>query len=220
MFPSLQKIKRCLVGDRYFHMLNGVNLYARKCSTREEYLELYCSKLKEMGQYHRDVLETRILPRVNNKINGRVISFNTISFCEFSGVEEDMPHTLGDTIFLPTVFWNQPLQIQVSTMHHELIHIYQRRFPEETDRYIQDKLKYRKWGLKNMFSNIRINPDTCQSELYQKIDSGNVYAPCFKSRIPSSVNDITVKCIVGDIDGAPQLSVEYEHPYEQMAYSI
>lgn len=219
MFPTVEKIRYTLTTESYFDLLTPINLYARKCDTKDKYFNLYCSSLKQISGDKRKYMEDIVLPRVNNVILDRIIPFHSVSFCEFSNIESNMPHTLGNIIFLPSSFWNHPVGSQVNTVRHELVHIFQRRYKEDTDKFIQEKLGYRIWGYKNMFNDIRINPDTCYAELYQHVDTGNVYAPCFVSDKPSSVRDIVVKCVVGK-NISSIAPIEYEHPYEEMAYFV
>jgi hypothetical protein len=145
------------------------------------------------------------------------MKWQSIKIVEFSGVEDDMPHTFNSTIFLPSSFWKMTYPFQKSLIRHELVHIFQRRFQEETEDFIYNTLHYRRWGPMSTFTNIRINPDTCYCSLYENIYDNTVVAPCFRSSNPSGVDDVANVYVHGR-GGFENL--KYEHPYEFMAYLL
>jgi hypothetical protein len=89
----------------------------------------------------------------------------------------------------------------VKLLIHEKIHIYQRKYKKDIKLY----LKHNQFTPIYRRKNSRANPDLDSFTYYNK-KNGRKYESNYRTSKPSSITDITNK--------------RYEHPYEEMAYSI
>lgn len=112
-------------------------------------------------------------------------------FLIFTKGEGGLPHTHGTYIMLP--FEALKHNITASTLIHEKIHIFQRLYPIETNKYLNIPIT----GFVYPEDNMRANPDTNRI-LFDD------YRPLWMDN-PSSLLDITDKL---------------DHPYEVMAYKF
>jgi hypothetical protein len=108
--------------------------------------------------------ERKILNSISKNINARVMTA--------SNREENMPHTLGEYIILPSNFKDLTPQVQTSIVKHELVHIEQRK------RKINECI-----DIVSLQPLRRINPDTndCFTPGYLWV---------YSSEYPKNVNDV------------------------------
>lgn len=218
MFPNPRAVIIEVCRSGFFKALDSINLMARGALSQEGYATKYFKSLKKISDEHITYLEEDLLPTINTTILNRTIKWSDIRLIEFNGVENNLPHTIGSIIFIPVEFWKCNRNLQKRIIRHELVHIFQRKFPDDTNRFIEENFGYRYYAPRESYSTIRINPDTFHAGLYQNIRTGEVFAPMFKSSRPTSVEDVHVTCIVPNTGKI--IPLENEHPYEMMAYTL
>lgn len=118
--------------------------------------------------------------------------------------ENGFPHTRYNIIFLSPLFFRQ--RDKLNTLEHECIHIFQRFYPSDTEKYLNSMGFQKKGDFKTLFPEQyklkRSNPDI-DNNIWTDSD-GNFMFPIFSSNDPKSLNDV--------------ISHDMEHPYEWMAY--
>lgn len=119
--------------SNYFNTFNSNDFKVRNCTSIQNCKELYKNNLLEFNDY-----EKKILNNLINKTNALIKiypSFYKIEWklCKTSvKLEEGFPHTHGDIIFLSHNFFNQKENENITTIIHEKLHIYQRKYPKKT----------------------------------------------------------------------------------------
>lgn len=175
----------------YFSYFNKINMKARACSNLTDCKMMYKKELMVI-----DLMEERsmvwlmesmlnLIDKVKPKF-ASAIKYIHIKFAKTSSrLEGDMPHTHKNVIFLPSYFWNKVWQNHQkyltsrnesiikdtvkqygSTIIHELIHILQRQFQSEFDKFYEANWNFIKFDSLNEIDKIhnivdrnRVNPD-------------------------------------------------------------
>jgi hypothetical protein len=121
--------------------------------------------------------------------------------------ENGLPHTRNDTIIISTSqIMNSNLNDLSTTLVHEKVHLFQKKFKNETQRYLKNK-QYIIIDKINKNDNIRANPDT-DNNIY--VDNLN---RTYKAEyLPDAVDIQDVKLYKNN--------QTYEHPLEAMAIEI
>jgi len=215
--------------DRYVKNLSRYDLYARKVSTHNEYIEKIVKTTLSFTQYEKDLLircteKADIFFRnvkyddlcYNNNIIGTDIAnikwifANTHSVDDMKNnieyeYEEGLPHTRENIIFLSKNVLNYIEDDLVKTLIHEKIHIYQRLNVQLFDKIIKCM------GFKQIFlvndEYVRSNPDT-NSNIYIDNKTNKTMVCFYRSDKPTGINDVIMT------------NHSLEHPYEKMAYEI
>lgn len=117
--------------------------------------------------------------------------------------EQGLPHTIKDMIIIYRHDVHKSTEELIKTLIHENVHLYQKRYPEDTLCYLSENgfSFYKKKDSDNSCA----NPDT-DHNIYQ--DDTKKYKLEYNSSSPSSISDVT-----HNRDGG-------EHPFEKMAYTI
>ena len=116
--------------------------------------------------------------------------------------EEGLPHTIKDMIILYRHDVNNSIEELTNLLIHENVHLYQKKYPDDTLLYLsQNGVSFYK---KIKESDSAANPDT-DNNIYE--DHSKIYKSEYKSSSPSSINDI-------------KNNIHEEHPLEKMAYDI
>lgn len=196
--------------DRYVATLSPADLYARRVSTPEQYLQRivpaampFPSDAQERVQkacaqadaYLRTVKETKMaeIPWLVALTHGR----------EY---EEGLPHTRQNTIFLSTETLKEDQDRLTQTMIHEKVHLYQRRYPEEVaGRILRDG--FTRWRERASMPLARANPDL-DAWVYLDRASKEPMVAIYTSSKPAGITDVVIT------------DPSNEHPYEKMAYDI
>lgn len=121
--------------------------------------------------------------------------------------ENGFPHTVGGKVIILSrkLLDSETDDELVKTLIHEKIHLYQSKYKDDVDKYLNEKkIVYHKERQEN--DNIRVNPDT-DNNIYKN----NVFYYMAKFNNNSSS--------IGDVSYYNNDKI-YEHPYEQMAYEI
>ena len=219
--PNKVYVNNTIDNSLYFQSLNHLDLIARGgLSTIPSYIALYKSKLLTFSSAESKILN-QLIANISMNYTNLYPKLNAIlwKLIKFNGIENNFPHTLGDIIFLPELFFERSIQNQIETLIHEKIHVYQRLYPIETSMFIT-KLGYEVWDIQNKYKNIRTNPDTNQF-IYINTSTGTVQAQVYNSEMPKSITDSHLEKLVGDIPwDVPECIKQQDHPYEIMACGI
>jgi hypothetical protein len=203
--------------DGYFQSFSPYDYMARGVQDKESYLKKIQEGLYELDHDDKEKIRQTFyqifqrLPKIKlSYFDGEKASLLPIKI----GVIKDrkyeggLPHTRGDNIIM---MGNQTIQKDKDnfkkTMVHELVHLYQKRYPKENEEYQREKGYYR-WRRKDVNDRIRANPDT--DEFIYKNKKGEVMKTVYKEN-PKSMEDVVTY---------PKDTQSYEHPNEAMAIEI
>lgn len=203
------QIQTYLHNSAYFENMNTKDLIYRdsRCISHDHCKKLYIDGLRDLTQNEHEYVRNLV-----RKVDQALKPYHKISsipwkFMIFTSVENDMPHTHADIIFLPPRFFDAssyPESLALNTLIHEKVHVYQRHFPLETNLLFT---KYWKYSIASIQKpqdgrSYRSNPDI--TKILYKDDNNQLIIPAYKPD-SSSIRDI--------ID-------RRDHPYEIMAYLI
>lgn len=186
----------------YFQRMSKADLLARSISSQQGYIKLYTDSLQSFSAAEKQTLRDLI-----RQASEAIAPYKNLSSLDWklikidSNIEMGWPHTLGDVIILSNKFFQLPPEKQLTTIIHEQIHVYQRRFPIETNHLIESW----KFKILNRMENIplaRNNPDL-NSFVYGK--GTTEYVQLYNSATPKDLSD------------SSPASQEGEHPHEMMA---
>jgi hypothetical protein len=211
MFPSVASTVEMLStqGIKFFEDMTPLDLQARNTTSRDAYKHTYMTSIVPFNKTERRLLNNQVTHM--DKMCAMFPRLLSISwkFAKLKpGIEDDFPHTLGDTIFIHDKLLSSGDARIRSTLIHEKIHVYQRQYGVQTHMLVCNVLGFTPFDVKTRFPKIRNNPDT----------NGVVYTfgtslanPCYQAYNdkPKSLSD---SMVYG--------SCEYEHPYEAMAYIL
>ena len=216
----------------------------------ENYIELYWSNMNEtdlrirkqnnlyesntyvkLSVTHNKIIENDI-KYVNDKIsmykNLKSIKFKTV-FYKDGLVENNLPHTHGNIIFLPyNRYFLLSTNSRYTLLFHELLHIFQRTYPIQTH-----KLLLHVWKLKvncHKSSFMKTNPSRNNPDLNQLIyNSKFIYYEKYKedaNHLTNShvhkirLNESSDSNAYDDLISSFPIPIQYEHPFEVMACVI
>lgn len=150
-----------------FENFNETDKKVRKyAKSNQEYVANYVANSKKINLVKFHILLRNDTLEIDTKLKrgeGKIINCIDWKFCILNdGVENNFPHTINDVIFLPQSFINWEKDDRLRVLLHEKFHIYQRRYPCETNTLY---LKY--WRLQPFILNehsstrihMRFNPD-------------------------------------------------------------
>lgn len=213
--PSMVHINNTIDNAYFFRRMNEMDLKARGASSIGEYIQTYKNSVVPFTPQEKEKL-LELTRKADEVLSGYKIGDIPWRFAKLSNnIEYGYPHTLADTIFLSSI-------PSVQTLIHEKVHVYQRLYPIETSRLIQDVWGFRtKEKLENI-ENARNNPDN-DSFLYGK--EGYFVAQVYSS---AALHDSLPQIIYADkIEpatpqklGMPSSVKQIEHPFEMMACLI
>jgi len=198
--------------DDFFARMSSYDLIARNATNVKDYQKLHNSAVR-MSDVSQITKEADELLADYPLLYNIPWSISTIS----DDIENGYPHTLDTTIFMPKG------TMSTETLIHEKIHVFQRLYPELTDRLI------RSWGftVSNMGRHPlqRNNPDLPANNY---VFNGWVIFQKYNSKKPTSLADSHVVAIntttreekrldKASSLGFPKYVKQIEHPYEIMA---
>lgn len=206
--------------DTYIFNLSPLDLHARKAASYQEYEQASAKSARNFTPS-----EVFTLTRAAKKADS-IMSKITLEGCpsfsenllkipwifastEGTTYEDGLPHTRLNVIFLSSVAITRLFANEnelVRTLIHEKIHIQQRLHPMETLALLKER-GYIQWKERLGVPRIRANPDL-DSWIYIDPNTKQQMAAYYTSDTPTSIADITLT------------SVNYEHPYELLAYEV
>jgi len=215
--------------DKYVNNLSILDLYARKVSTPNEYIDKIVKTTISFTQYEKELL-SRCAKKAdiffrnikyedlcyNNYIKGydiadiKWIFANTHSVDDIinnieNEYEEGLPHTRENIIFLSKNVLNYIEEDLIKTLIHEKIHIYQRQNEPLFNKIIKC-MGFKEILLSNK-EYVRSNPDT-NSNIYIDNRTNKTMVCFYRSNNPTGINDVIMTNHL------------LEHPYEKIAYEI
>jgi len=203
--------------DHYYQSFSKKDLSMRKISSDEDYHFIIKKSCKDFSVYEKNKIigcvsnVDSILKKVNEpwfdgvKACGSQWKFGCVSGKLYEG---GLPHTRNDVIILPEYAITNYTDAELSRLIlHEKIHVYQKMYPQDIDKYTQYHHFYKKMRREEV-DGARANPDL-DEWIYN--DSNNQYYMALYKADSSNITDVTFY---------PNNSHFYEHPYEKMAYDM
>lgn len=201
--------------DNFYKKLKPIDLLVRKVDTVEEYIQLLDNSVDEFT-----LDEMRKLTKAIETCDHYLQSINKPGFNGFKcknipwrigcivgkEYEAGLPHTRGDVVILPRYKLNQSEKMYTRTLIHERIHIYQKKYPDDIQKYLKHNGYIRHKPINR--SKTRANPDVDDWTYTDK--DGKIMSAEYKKHA-KSLRDVIFK---------PKDVYEYEHPLEKMAIEI
>jgi hypothetical protein len=210
--PSKTNTNNTIDNSNFFSRMSNIDLKARGASSIDEYKETYKKAISSFSEKEAGALDVLVKQASIMLARYEKISRIPWKIIKSSGIEERMPHTIGDIIVLPAKFLEESHDKQVETLIHEKIHVYQRTYPIETSKLLL-ALGFKHWKQGRSVALLRNNPDN-DSSVYSL--DGIAQAQVYTSQEPKSIRDSELKTLDGE--GSWNLPVQQkEHPYEVMA---
>jgi hypothetical protein len=221
--------------DRYVANLSPLDLYARKVSSKEEYINIIKGEATHFNKGDKLILDkcTKKADELLRNININTISSESnmdyskyLNYKDIANIkwvlaitrndnggkyEDGLPHTRKHIIFLSQDFLNYSEDEIIKLLIHEKIHIYQRH-NEALFKTIIYNMGYTEISLDNEISHdklkyVRSNPDV-NNNIYKNVHTGKLMICLYSSDKPKNINDIIIQ------------NYSMEHPYEKIAYEI
>jgi len=203
--------------DGYVQNMTPYDVMAMKSGSKSEYLEKSCEDARDFTDEEKRIL-TKVCKKVDNYIrfklrkipfidNQKLANMKwVLSKTEGEWYEGGYPHTRFDIIFItPKVIKYKELE---RTMLHEKVHVYERMFPRDMERWIKF-MGYTPYKRFNEYKYARANPDL---DGWVYLDPlGNETLAKFNTETPKGIDD-------SDYPGG--MNYMAEHPNETLAYYI
>jgi hypothetical protein len=220
IFLSKSELEKYLIKDydNYYKNFNETDFKVRNIKSLDEYNEIIKKSCDNISDKEQEYLSKCI-----NNANIKISNFKDtlkgfdgkkcsklewkIGLINDDNYEAGMPHTRNDIIILPKKLLSMSETKLISTLIHEKIHIYQKQYPNDIELYLKEN-GFKKHSHKSNFNNIRANPDL--DEFVYTNKNGQLMRSIYNNNA-TNVNSVTI---------IPINSVEYEHPFEYMAYYI
>lgn len=210
IFLSKTTMKEFLIADKdsYIRGLTKSDLIARNVKSKKEYLHTIVNE--SCGDFTNNERKkiASYLSQIKNKLFGLTyqnIHFKDIIECNFvfakvigKKYENGLPHTRSNVIFI------QSRNINATTILHEMIHIYQRKYPLQTNEFIKKTFSCLPHTKIKAYPLIRANPDL---NIWCYVCDGVLWKYEYKNKFPRSINDVKIE-------------THPEHPFEEMAYLL
>jgi hypothetical protein len=221
--------------DRYVAKLSPIDLYARKVSSNEEYINLIKGEATHFNKGDKLILDkcTKKADELLRNININTISSESnldyskyLNYKDIANIkwvlaitrsdnggkyEDGLSHTRKHVIFLSQDVLNYSEDEIIKLLIHEKIHIYQRN-NEALFKTIIYNMGYAESTdgqeiSKDQLRYVRSNPDV-NNKIYKNIHTGELMICLYTSDKPKNINDIIIE------------KYSMEHPYEKIAYEI
>jgi hypothetical protein len=205
--------------DKYFQSFYDIDLKVRKINNINDYYKILYNSLCNPDN---DIINkiTNCIYKINVKLNNYIkknnyyYDINLIKFINLkwkigltcnTEYENGLPHTRDDIIILNKNRINNYNELRImKTLIHEQVHIYQKKYPDEMNKYLINN-RFKKIKKIEMNDNIRANPDL-DNFIYQD-ENYKIYKAVYNENA-NSIEDVTYY---------PFNSQSYEHPNEKMA---
>jgi hypothetical protein len=218
IFLSKFELEKYLIKDYddYYKYFNETDFKVRNIKSLNDYYNIIKKSCIDISKQEQEYLN-KLINIANEKISKYYIKgFNglkcsklewKIGLINDDNYEAGMPHTRHDVIILPKkILFNDNLNL-ISTLIHEKVHVYQKKFPKDIEIYLKEN-GFKKHSHKSNFKNIRSNPDLDDFVYTNK--NGQLMRSIYNNNA-TNINSVEI---------IPINSVEYEHPLEYMAYYI
>ena len=221
--------------DRYVAKLSQLDLYARKVSSKEEYINIIKGEATHFNKGDKLILDkcTKKADELLRNININTISSESnldyskyLNYKDIANIkwvlaitrndnggkyEDGLSHTRKHIIFLSQDVLNYSEDEIIKLLIHEKIHIYQRQ-NEALFKTIIYNMGYVEISPNNEISSdklkyVRSNPDV-NNKIYKNVHTGELMICLYSSDKPKNINDIIIQ------------NFSMEHPYEKIAYEI
>jgi hypothetical protein len=221
--------------DRYVAKLSPIDLYARKVSSNEEYINIIKGEATHFNKGDKLILDkcTKKADELLRNININTISSESnldyskyLNYKDIANIkwvlaitrsdngskyEDGLSHTRKHVIFLSQDVLNYSEDEIIKLLIHEKIHIYQRN-NEALFKTIIYNMGYAESTDGQEISQdklryVRSNPDV-NNKIYKNIHTGELMICLYTSDKPKNINDIIIE------------KYSLEHPYEKIAYEI
>lgn len=130
---SKQELRYIINTLEYFESMSALDLVARHVETKEEYKQLYLNSYEEFTDEELSILSA-VIKDIDYMTLGtkkyKVIPWKFVKVN--SNIENGYPHTLKDVIVLNSRVLESSNKDLINTLTHEKIHIYQRKYQDET----------------------------------------------------------------------------------------
>jgi len=203
--------------DHYYKSFSKKDLSMRKISSTEDYHFIIEKSCRDFNVYEKNKIINcvskveSILKSINDPwFDGIKACKTQWKFGCVSGklYEGGLPHTRYDVIILPEYVVTNYNDAELSKLIlHEKIHVYQKMYPKDMDKYTQYHHFYKKIR-RNEVHDARANPDL--DEWIYNDSNNQSYMALYKAD-STHITDVTFY---------PNNSHFYEHPYEKMAYDM
>lgn len=203
--------------DHYYKSFSKKDLTMRKISSADDYHFIIEKSTRDFSVYEKNKIigcvsnVESILKKINEpwfdgvKACGSQWKFGCVSGKLYEG---GLPHTRYDVIILPEYVLNNYTDTELCRLIlHEKIHVYQKMYPTDIDKYTQYHHFYKKMRRRDV-DDARANPDL--DEWIYNDSNNQSYMALYKAD-SSNITDVTFY---------PNNSHFYEHPYEKMAYDM
>ena len=221
--------------DRYVANLSPIDLYARKVSSKEEYINIIKGEATHFNKGDKLMLDkcTKKADELLRNININTISSESnldyskyLNYKDIANIkwvlaitrndnggkyEDGLSHTRKHIIFLSQDVLNYSEDEIIKLLIHEKIHIYQRN-NEASFKTIIYNMGYAESTDSQEISQdklkyVRSNPDV-NNKIYKNLHTGELMICLYSSDKPKNINEIIIE------------NYAMEHPYEKIAYEI
>lgn len=218
--------------DKYVANLSPLDLYARKVSSKDEYINIIKNEAIHFNKGDKLILDSctkkadELLRNINiNNIStesnldySKYLNYKDIANIKWvlaitksdngGKYENGLPHTRKHIIFLSQDVLNYSEDEIIRLLIHEKIHIYQ-RYNEALFKTIIYNMGYADSHdiPREKLKYVRSNPDV-NNKIYKNKNTGELMICLYRSDKPQNINDIVTQ------------NYSMEHPYEKIAYEI
>jgi hypothetical protein len=218
-FLHEEETKRILTQNRdhYYDTFSALDKKARNIRDIEE----YTGRIEKSASYFTYAEKERVMQCMEPIftffvtlkypwLDGEKLNRIPWKIAIFSGYdyEHGLPHTREDVIlFCRERFASYNTDTLIRTLIHEKIHIYQKLYPDDTERF-KEEYGYEKVNRRVDNPTIRSNPDL---DAYVYRDKDKQIQACYYHPTASSVEDVYY---------SPENDQKSEHPHEYMAIFV
>jgi len=227
-FLDKKELKNILLkNDDFYSTLFPVDLEARHVTSISDYKDKIRSVVTEFSFLEKIILVVCMfradqkLKNISEKYFDGKKAVQDIEWrigcVEGREYEYGLPHTVGTTIiFTKEMMEDYSWTDLIDTLVHEKVHLYQKRYPEDVDRYLSEK-GFVVDKKRSEADRIRANPDINQT-VYKRVYGGNG-----NNKENNDDNDKYRMQYVSrpvNITDTIQKDHRKEHPFEEMAIDI
>lgn len=199
--------------DGYVRSMTRLDLIARGAATHEDYIESAVSGARDMTSIDILTLSSALRKIDDYLLNAFDLPIDAkklraipwiIALTAGREYENGYPHTRGNVIFIEQNLLSSG--DLTSTLLHEKVHVYQRMFPDDVQKWLE-KRGYARIALRINDPYSRANPDL-DAWIYKDPLTSQPMIARYRSAQPSHISDVELT------------NPAFEHPYEFMAYEI